>query len=296
MKVLVVEDDFASRSYLEVILKKEGHDFRSADNGKDGLEIFKEYNPELVLSDINMSQMNGLQLLEQIKRIKPDAIIIMLTAFNSEEYVVEAMKLGANNYLKKPVLKNNLVSLLRKYASIIQSRKSEKKIQGFVKKHSFQIVFKSNVEIIPSIVNYLVSEIEGVFPEEVQLDIKLGIGELLLNAVEHGNLEISFLEKSNAIQNDMLQQLYYERLSDSDLRKRTVTIDFALNEEWCEWTITDEGDGFDPTSIPNPISEDGILRLHGRGIFICKFQFDKLEYLDIGNKVRATKKIEKINI
>lgn len=292
MKVLVVEDDIASRNYLEVILRKEGHDFRSADNGVDGLEIFKEYSPEIVLSDINMAQMNGLELLEHIKRIKPDAIIIMLTAFNSEEYVVEAMKLGANNYLKKPVLKNNLITLLRKYDSVIASRKSEKKIQGFIKKHNFNITFKSNIEIIPSIVNYLVTEIEGVFAEEVLLDIKLGLGELILNAVEHGNLEISFIEKSNAVQNDQLQQLYYVRLSDPDLRRRTVQIDFAMNEEQCEWTITDEGDGFDPESIPNPISDDGILRLHGRGIFICKFQFDSLLYQDIGNKVTAVKIIK----
>ena len=63
MKVLVVEDDLASRSYLEVILRKEGLDFRSAENGKEGYAIFKEYKPEIVLSDINMAQMNGLCLL-----------------------------------------------------------------------------------------------------------------------------------------------------------------------------------------------------------------------------------------
>lgn len=295
MKVLVVEDDQASRSYLEVILRKENLNFRSADNGKDGLEIFKEYIPDIVLSDINMAQMNGLELLENIKRIKPETIVIMLTAFNSEDYVVEAMKLGANNYLKKPVLKNNLISLLRKYSSVLHSRKSAKKIQGFIKRHNFSLDFKSNIEIIPSIVNYLITEVEGVFPEEVLLDIKLGLGELLLNAVEHGNLDISFIEKSHAVQNDQLQQLYYERLGDPEFYRRKVFIDFSMTPEYSEWVITDEGDGFDPDSIPNPISEDGILRLHGRGIFICKFQFDELEYLENGNKVRARKLIKPMN-
>ena len=97
VRVLIVEDDPASTNYLEIILSKEGLEYKTATDGKQGLEVFKSFKPHIVLSDINMPFMSGIELLSEIKRIHPQTIVIMLTAFNSEEYVIESMKFGANN-------------------------------------------------------------------------------------------------------------------------------------------------------------------------------------------------------
>lgn len=290
MKILIVEDDDASRSFLEIILKKGKYSFKSSDNGLAALAIFKEYLPDIVLSDINMSQMNGIELLGEIKKIKPDTIVIMLTAYNSERYVIESMKLGANNYLKKPIPRDFLINLLRKYQTIVELKKTEKKISDFVLKSSFTLRFKTDLEIIHSIVNYLILETENSFSEETKLDIKLGLGELILNSVEHGNLGISFADKNEAIHNDSLNDLYDERFAIPELAERSIEIKYNSYKGAGEWIIRDQGDGFDPELVPSPISSDGVLRLHGRGIFICKFQFDELEYLEKGNVVRVLKK------
>lgn len=289
MKILIVEDDEASCSYLEIILKKEGYQYKSTDNGKDALEIFNDYQPDLVLSDINMAQMNGIELLQAIKKIKSDTIVIMLTAYNSESYVIECMKLGANNYLKKPIPKKDILSLVRKYDTVISTKKSELKVVDYINKNKFSLKFKTDINSIHAIVNYLVAETDGFFSEETSLDIKLGLGELLLNAVEHGNLGISFSEKNEAVQNDCLQELYEERMNNKFYSEREVEVNFEIKDNAGEWIIKDQGDGFNPDTVPSPISEDGILRLHGRGIFICRFQFDELEYLEKGNIVRALK-------
>lgn len=291
MKVLLVEDDLASMSYLEVLMKREGHEYKMAHDGKAGLKLFHEFNPDIVLSDINMAHMNGLEMVERIRQSQPSVIIIMLTAYNSEEYVIEAMKVGANNYLKKPVSKNNLLSLLRKYTAIIHTKKIKSSICMYQETHTFDLRFKTNIEIIPSIVSHLVDETQELFKEEERLDIKLGLSELVLNAVEHGNMAITYEEKSKAVQEGTLQDLYQDRALSSEIMEREVTIKYIQNKEHAEWIITDEGDGFDPNSIPNPISEDGIMRLHGRGIFICKFQFDEMEYIGKGNIVRVRKNL-----
>ena len=291
MKVLLVEDDLASMSYLEVLMKREGHEYQKAYDGKTGLKLFHEFKPDIVLSDINMAHMNGLEMVERIRQSQPSVIIIMLTAYNSEEYVMEAIKVGANNYLKKPVSKLHLVSLLRKYTSAIECKHTKSSICNFQTSHTFSLTFKTNIEIIPAIVSHLVAETHELFTEEEQLDIKLGLGELILNAVEHGNMEIDYHQKNEAIQLDQLQRLYLQRFSDKKIKDRSVTINYKQDESSAEWEIIDEGDGFDPTSIPNPISEDGLMRLHGRGIFICKFQFDEMEYVGKGNRVRVKKNI-----
>ncbi len=289
MKVLLVEDDLASMSYLEVLMKREGHEYQKAYDGKTGLKLFHDFKPDIVLSDINMAHMNGLEMVERIRQAQPSVIIIMLTAYNSEEYVMEAIKVGANNYLKKPVSKLHLISLLRKYTSAIESKLIKSSICSFQTSHTFTLKFKTNVEIIPAIVNHLVAETHELFTEEERLDIKLGLGELILNAVEHGNLSIDYDQKHEAIQVDQLQRLYLQRLSDKTYQNRCITINYIQDETSSQWEIIDEGDGFDPTAIPNPISEDGLMRLHGRGIFICKFQFDEMEYVGKGNRVRVKK-------
>ena len=291
MKVLLVEDELATLCYLEQALKQEGLDYRTATDGKIGFEVFKEFQPDFVLSDINMVEMSGIELLEKIKAIKPEAIVVMLTAYKSEQYVVEAMKLGANNYLKKPILRDTFVTFLRKYDNIVTSSNIDKTVSKYQKSHFLNLLFPTNFEIIPSIVNLLVSETDGILSEEKQLDIRLGLSELLLNSVEHGNLYITFYEKSDAILNDSLQDLYNLRMSIPELNKRMVDVRFTFKQNICEWVITDQGRGFDFKAIPDPSSEEGLLRLHGRGIFICKFQFDEMEYLGCGNQVKVIKKI-----
>ncbi|MBK8808583.1 MAG: response regulator [Bacteroidales bacterium] len=289
MKVLVVEDDDASREYIEIILKKMGLQFKSSTNGKDALVLFNEYRPEVVLSDINMAEMDGITLLENIKRIQPHTIVVMLTAYNSEEYVVRCMRHGASNYLKKPIPKESITNLLRKYQTILKNYASEKKVSHFVKKNEFTLKIKTDFNLIPSVVNYLVAETDELFSPDVKLDIKLGIGELLMNAMEHGNLGISYIEKNDAISGDTLTELYESLLSDAANADKIVKINFEKFENYCQWTITDEGEGFNPELVPNPISDNGVMQLHGRGIFICKFQFDKLEYIGKGNIVKVTK-------
>jgi len=293
MKVLLVEDDAASMSYLEIVVKKEGHSYEKAYNGLDGLETFRAYNPDIVLSDISMANMDGLEMLKRIKFLKPDCIVIMLTAFNSEDYVVKAMQNGANNYLKKPAKRQELSALLRKYTAQLENMKQVKNVAVYEEEHTFSMKFKSNIEIIPAVCTYLINETGSCFEEDVALDVKLGLGELILNAVEHGNLGISFSEKNDAVHADILQNLYIKRLLDPELADKNVEIYYEKSNNACKWVITDQGQGFDPESIPNPLSEEGILRLHGRGIFICKFHFDELFYNEKGNQVTVIKRIEK---
>lgn len=289
VKILIIEDESSVISFLEVLLAKERYEFMIARNGEEGLKLFRSFVPDFVLTDINLPGMNGIELLERIRIERPETIVVMLTAFSNEEYVMQAMRLGANNYLKKPILRDHLIGVFRKYQNVIENRSYTTKIAPFIKKQTFDYSFGTSVSVVPEVVNQLIEEINGVFPIDVQVDLKLGLHELIINAVEHGNLGITYFEKSVAVMSDSLTKLYDERLAKPELSSRNVTIKFAQEPNYCEWVIKDEGAGFCPEDIPSPLGEDGILRLHGRGIFICKFQFSEMEYLGNGNTVRVRK-------
>lgn len=293
IKVLIVEDDPASLNYLEIILGKEGLQYKTATNGEEGLEIFKEYKPHIVLSDINMANMNGIELLAAIKKIQPQTIVIMLTAYNSEDFVIEAMRYGANNYLKKPIFRDSIIGLLRKYKNIILSRNTHSKIQSFVKKHSFTMEIGNDMDILPYIINHLIESVELVFKEDECMGIRLGLDEIVINAIEHGNLNITYVEKTQAIKNNTLEKLHESRRNAPENIQKKVTIQFEMNDTFCEWIIKDQGKGFNPSLIPNPILTESTESLHGRGIFITQFQFDEMEYTENGTMVRLRKKITK---
>jgi two-component system, NtrC family, response regulator PilR len=101
-KILVVDDEQSMRDFLAIMLKKEGHDVVTAESGANALKAVQSEIFDLVLSDIKMSGMGGIDVLKTTKEISPETIVIMITAFATAETAIEAMKLGAYDYVIKP--------------------------------------------------------------------------------------------------------------------------------------------------------------------------------------------------
>jgi len=289
MRILIVEDDTASRMYLENLLEDNGYEYRSAKNGLDGLGVFEQYQPEVVISDIQMPVMNGLEMIEEIHKKNSDTIIIITTAYGSESYAIEALHQGASNYLKKPISGMDLIPLLKKYKALLESHNSKIEPPGEILFKKFRIKFKTNIELIPQIVDRLLLETVCNLDNNDRINAELGLVELITNAFEHGNLEISLKVKTKALEANLLEELYKKQMAKPELGNREVVVDFTKDKTGCEWVITDDGNGFDWQNLPDPTSDENILELNGRGIFISGFLFDEIEYTGKGNSVRVKK-------
>ena len=105
LSILIVEDDKAALEslHLTLTLKYPGFTVHSAENGRRGLELFEEQLPDLVVTDIDMPGMNGIQMAAEIKRRRPEVKIIAATALSETHYLIDAIKIGINGYLLKPV-------------------------------------------------------------------------------------------------------------------------------------------------------------------------------------------------
>ncbi|MCK9174798.1 MAG: sigma-54 dependent transcriptional regulator [Desulforhopalus sp.] len=112
LSVLLVDDERSMRDFLKILLKKEGFDVRTADDGTQALEMLAERSADLVLSDIRMPGMNGIELLEQVKGLYPGLPVVMVTAFASPDDAVQAMRNGAFDYISKPFNVNELKSVV----------------------------------------------------------------------------------------------------------------------------------------------------------------------------------------
>ncbi len=101
-RILVVDDERSMRELLAIVLKREGYDVSLAENGRTALELLSREPIDLLISDIKMPDMSGVDVLRAAKQIDQDVLGIMITAFASTETAVEAMRLGACDYLSKP--------------------------------------------------------------------------------------------------------------------------------------------------------------------------------------------------
>jgi two-component system response regulator AtoC len=108
-KILVVDDEVTSAAIMKKVLEQEGHEVTTVTDGKTALEKVKQYDFEVLVTDFNMPKMNGMQLTREVMELEPDIIVILITAFFSIKSVVEAIKLGAFDYLTKPINKDELV-------------------------------------------------------------------------------------------------------------------------------------------------------------------------------------------
>jgi DNA-binding NtrC family response regulator len=102
-RILIVDDDYSVRDFLERFLKQKGYQYiQSAVTGQEALEIIKKEDIRLVLLDVKLPVMDGLEVLRRIKEIKKDMGVIMITGFPDEARAKEAMKEGAYDYIIKP--------------------------------------------------------------------------------------------------------------------------------------------------------------------------------------------------
>ncbi|MFZ2948326.1 MAG: sigma-54 dependent transcriptional regulator [Desulfuromonadaceae bacterium] len=108
LKILVIDDDASLRRVLEYNLQEAGYAVATASSGEEGLTLFDEVSPALVMTDMKMPGMDGMQVLKAVKERSPETLVIMITAFGTVDIAVEAMKAGAYDYITKPFNRDEL--------------------------------------------------------------------------------------------------------------------------------------------------------------------------------------------
>jgi len=108
--ILCVEDEDGIRKRLVNTLKYYFNDVLEAGNGEDGYDLYLEYKPDIVISDIEMPYKNGIELIQLIRKNDLNTIIIMVTAYSNEEYLLDLINLNVNHYILKPINSDNLLT------------------------------------------------------------------------------------------------------------------------------------------------------------------------------------------
>ena len=130
LRVLVVEDDAAMRAALEVRLKSWAFEVRTASDGVEGRDLVEEFEPDIVITDLVMPQLSGLELLRALLQENPHRHVLLVTAEGGVEDAVEAMKQGARDFLTKPLDYEKLRSLLEEASRDVETRNKSERLSG----------------------------------------------------------------------------------------------------------------------------------------------------------------------
>jgi len=145
VKILVVDDELSMREFLEILLQKEGYVVESASNGNEAVELIKKKNYDIVITDIIMQPMGGVEVLRKVKEISPLTVVILITAYASTETAVDVMKAGGYDYITKPFKVEDIKQVVSNALNRKEQEKKKVLIQKKIKEeHQFgEILGKS---------------------------------------------------------------------------------------------------------------------------------------------------------
>lgn len=291
-KILIIDDEYPVRDVIKIALTENGYTVIEAADGKEGIQAFKDSLPDIVLTDVKMPGLSGIEVTKKIKEIKSDVDVIIMTGYGTEELVIEALRSGASNYIKKPASFKELFNILNNLILKRETRKRfevNKDIVVFEKK---TMLVNNDISKVWGIVNQILFNIPSYIDKSTVEGMRLGLYEILVNAIEHGNLGITSEEKEEALNNNTYTELLKRHLSEAKKKDKKINIQSVIENEKLIIEVHDHGSGFDFKGQSALADPETILALHGRGILLASLYFDKLEYKGSGNHVIVEKTIK----
>jgi DNA-binding response OmpR family regulator len=287
--VLVVDDEPIGREMMAENLTYEGYLVVEADSGEAAWDLI-DAEParfHVILLDRLMPDMDGIDVLRRMKA-RPETMhlpVIMQTGMTADSEVLEGLKAGAYYYLTKPFAADTLLAIVAAAARDYYSRQAlaeEVKRQGNVLSclAEARFIFRT-----PQEARDLATLLANTAPDPGR--IVLGLSELMLNAIEHGNLDIGYDRKTALIENGSLEQEIERLLNSAEFSNRHAEVRVRRSDGELSFRIRDQGAGFNWQGYLE-MSPERAFDTHGRGIAMARMlSFERVEYAAQGNEVEA---------
>ncbi|MCB1215969.1 response regulator [bacterium] len=292
--ILIVDDEEIIRNVLKRKLEQ-STDFivHTAGDGLPALEIFERENVDLVISDLMMSEMNGIELLRNLKRLKPSIPVIIITGYGTLDDAIEAIHLGAEDFIKKPFDINDVIETIEKTFRKLAEEADQREIIRFIEDENIKLAIPSDFEFLNTVINYVFSHLKArwMVNDENLHDVKVCMYEALTNAFEHGNLGIPGDEKSRLL--EISQQAWrdflMERMNDPGNNDKQIEVNLQISDQRMSLRVRDQGGGFDFDNHFKDVEPELLFRSSGRGLLLIRSLMDEMWFEDGGRALVMVK-------
>jgi DNA-binding response OmpR family regulator len=286
--VLLVDPSPDLQAGLARDAERLGFTLIAASDPSEAVASLEQATPDIVITDLFSSDEASLALIHELRSRGQTCPIVVMSAEASGPMVAKAFRAGATDYLQKPIITEELTQVLARVRRVAgQSAALPSGLLSFEQR----VVLASDVASVEETVLWLTQMTAMMVPETVRVSLRGTLQELLLNAVEHGNLEISHEEKKQAVAKGRYEALLDERAARPALRDRCVIVEVScdIQARRLRYRIIDEGNGFDWRTIwKRKLDWMDLTEGSGRGVLLARSLFPDLSYNERGNEVTFT--------
>ena len=285
--ILIVDDTAVDRRLAGGLLEHTPDlEVIYANDGQEALDKLATAPTNLVVTDLQMPSVDGLELLNRMAEEYPEIPVVLMTAHGSENVAAQALASGAASFVPKRDLAENLLETVLHVLALSQSESQFKKLVQCATKTDFEFSLKNEGELIEPLLEMIQQVIEGqgILSHRGQVQVGVALENAITNAMFRGNLELSREEHPV-----LSPEPVYERLADKKYADRRVYFRALITPEKASFTFHDEGPGFDIDNLPSADDPESFRDNIGRGLVLIQAFMDEVQFSENGRKLEMTK-------
>ncbi len=294
--ILVADDSPVDRRLAGGILESNTQWLvQYAEDGQQALEVLEWQPIDAVVTDLQMPNLNGLELVEEVRRRWPLVPVVLMTAHGSEEIAVAALASGAASYVPKSQLARDLLETVENVLAMARADRRSERLLECLEQTESRFELENDPALIPPLVDYLQDHVSRIrlCDETGRIRVGVALEEALYNAMYRGNLELSseaFQDASADLVQGKSKDLIEKRRGEEPYADRRVHVTTRISPTEAVFVVSDDGPGFAPGDVPDPTDPASLEKQRGRGLVLMRSFMDEVSYNDQGNEVTLVKK------
>lgn len=295
--VLIVDDSPVDRKLIGGLLNRDSDwTIEYAEHGADALRRMKDVEVDVIVTDLNMPEMDGLDLVRAVRVQYPDLPVILITGQGSEALALEALEQGAASYVPKQKLADMLSVTLDQVLGMVRADRSYAMLIECVDRTEFTFTLRNDPALIDPLVDMVQQMVGGMRVCDAIWRVRVGVAleQALLNALYRGNLEISsdqMQEAREALLAGNGVDIVAERAATPPYSERTIYCNIVITKDEAKFVVRDGGPGFDVSKVAS--RDPAALESEtGRGLVLMRAFMDEVTFNDAGNEVTMVKRRE----
>ena len=297
-RILIAEDSQTQSIQIRALLEAAGFEVDAVGSGREAIQRLEDRQRyDLILTDMMMPEIDGLQLVRAVRVHYPGAPVILMTGQGTDALAIEALEDGAAGYVPKSQMQEKLVDEIAQVLHAADIDRRYEVLLGCLRRNEFSFELRNDVGLIDPLINLLLQMMAGVELCDSTSRVRVGLAleHALLNALVRGNLEIAPSQLSSTrdlLLNRQAPPLVQQRTSQLPYRDRRIFFDAQMTLQLASFVIRDEGPGFDISQVPDRGHPDVLEREGGHGLLLMQTFMDEVTFNRLGNEVTMIKRRE----
>ncbi len=265
-----------------------------AEHGLAALAEMKRATPELIVTDLQMPEMDGLTLLTEVVARYPTVPVVVMTAYGSEETAIQALKRGAAGYVPKSQIADLLPTTVREVLTVARGRRTHERLIESITASRIRFALASDPVLIDAVVDLVRRMLNrvGICGPTERIRVAVALEQALQNALYHGSLELTeeqIKEVKESLRQGNNACVIEERICHPPYCNRTISLEMSVTPGEARFVVNDEGPGFDVASALRQDRTETVVGNGGRGLLLMRSIMDEVTFNDRGNQVTLVK-------